>query len=121
MFFIYLNLFKVCVFVCVCMYVYMCVCVCVDRIRNFSLLDLLPISSLFFLRVSRGSWLLRLISLSEVSIFFSARLFETFSCCLCYGHWMCVTPIPKAKLIESSYLSCTGVDSWWGKCSPTNQ
>ena len=78
MFFIYLNLFKgMCVCVCVCVYVcvYVCVCVCGSN-PEFSLLDLLPISSLFFLRVSRGSWLLRLISLSK--IFYTASLFETF-------------------------------------------
>ena len=70
MFFIYLNLFKgMCVCVCVCVYVcvYVCVCVCGSN-PEFSLLDLLPISSLFFLRASRGSWLLRLISLSKIFI-----------------------------------------------------
>jgi len=82
MFFIYLNLFKgMCVCVCVCVYVcvYVCVCVCGSN-PEFSLLDLLPISSLFFLRASRGSWLLRLISLSK--IFYTASLFDLLRCLL---------------------------------------
>ena len=110
-----------CVCVCVCMYVYMCVCVCVDRIRNFSLLDLFPISLVY---LSLGYKVVQ-VTPFDLSLggfyFFLSKVIRNFSCCLCYGHWMCVTPIPKAKLIESSYLSCTGVDSWWGKCSPTNQ
>ena len=96
-----------CVCVCVCMYVYMCVCVCVDRIRNFSLLDLFPISLVY---LSLGYKVVQVTPIvpSRRFLLFS-KVIRNFSCCLCYGHWMCVTPIPKAKLIESFKLSCTGV------------
>ena len=87
MFFIYLNLFKVCVYVCVCvcMCICVCVCVCVFESRIFSLRDLSLISSLLVLQGKQRVLVVRLISLAEVS--FIQQGYLILSCCLLLFHW----------------------------------
>ena len=105
----------VCVCVCMCICVCVCVCVCVES--GFSLLDLHWISSLFFLRVSRGSWLLRLLPLED--FYYSANyLIFSLSSTSSQGFW---PPRPKKmNLFEILNLLHRCIDSCWGfKALPT--
>ena len=95
----------------ICVYIYICVCVCVcvcgSRIRNFSLLDLSPISLLFVLLGKQGIQVLHLISLVEVS-FYSAEGIDLPPAVFAMVTG-CELLFPRQNLIESFKLSCTGV------------